>query len=183
MTDRLSDMFTRAARLIAGDGHSGGLKPVQWQALRYLARANRFSRTPGALTAWLGQTKGTVSQTIAALERKGLVARAGDAGDKRLVRLALTDTGRALLAASPDSVVETMLGTLTGEERAALEPMFNNMLRGYLTARGHRPFGMCAECLHFRRDTPGGNPHFCALLSVALDRDDAQLICVEQEAA
>ncbi len=50
MTDRLSDLLTRTARLIAGDGHSAGLKPVQWQALRYLAVANRFSRTPGAPT-------------------------------------------------------------------------------------------------------------------------------------
>ena len=75
MTDRLPDLLTRAARLIAGDGHQGGLKPVQWQALRYLESANRFSRTPGALAAWLGQTKGTVAQTLIARARKGLVTR------------------------------------------------------------------------------------------------------------
>src|SRR3546814_21065683 len=86
MTDPLSDLLARTARLIAGDGHSAGLKPVQWQALRYLAIANRFSRTPGALAAWLGQTKGTVSQTVGALERKGLVERTGDPDDRRLVR-------------------------------------------------------------------------------------------------
>ncbi|WP_136163385.1 MarR family winged helix-turn-helix transcriptional regulator [Sphingomonas flavalba] len=183
MPDRLPDLLTRAARLIAGDGHGDGLKPVQLQALRYLAEANRFSRTPGALTAWLGQTKGTVSQTIAALERKGLVARTGDAADRRLVRLALTRRGEAALAEAGDGVAEAMLAGLDAKERAALAPLFAHMLATYLGARGYRPFGQCADCRHFRRDAEGGAPHFCALLAVPLDTRDAAAICVEQEAA
>lgn len=183
MTDRLAEMMTRAARLIAGEGHGAGLKPVQWQALRYLADANRFSRTPGALTAWLGQTKGTVSQTIAALERKGLVARADDAADRRLVRLALTDRGRAMLDAAPPGVAAAMLDGLGAGERQALEPLMRDMLSGYLATRGFRAFGLCHQCRHFRRDADGGAPHFCALLTVPLDDADAGAICVEQQAA
>ncbi len=183
MTDRLSDMLTRAARLIAGDGHSAGLKPVQWQALRYLGIANRFSRTPGALAAWLGQTKGTVSQTVATLERKGLVERTGDADDRRLVRLTLTEAGRALLERTPENVADAMLAGLTAAERATFAPLLAHMLAGFLAARGHRPFGLCAECRHFLRDAERGSPHFCGLLDVPLDREDAAAICVEQEAA
>ena len=59
--DRTIDLIERLTRLVAADGHSGGLKPVQWAALRYLDNANRFSRTPGALAAYLNSTKGTVS--------------------------------------------------------------------------------------------------------------------------
>lgn len=181
MSDRLTEMMTRAARLIAGEGHSDGLKPVQWQALRYLAAANRFSRTPGGLTAWLGQTKGTVSQTIAALERKGLVTRADDAADRRLVRLALTARGRALLDAAPSGVAAAMLDGLSAQERRALEPLVRRMLTGHLARRGQRAFGQCRDCRHFR---PGqGGAHRCALLDVPLDDGDAEAICMEQEAA
>ena len=183
MTDRLSDLLTRAARLIAGDGYWAGLKPAQWQALRYLAVANRFSRTPGALTAWLGQTKGTVSQTVAALERKGLVERSEDIGDRRLVRLSLTPAGRALLADAPETVADAMTAGLTGDERAALEPLLARMLTGHLARRSYRPFGLCAECRHFVRDAPDGAPHRCALLALPLSAEDAGAICIEQEAA
>jgi DNA-binding MarR family transcriptional regulator len=183
MTGRLSDLLTRTARLIAGDGYWAGLKPAQWQALRYLAAANRFSRTPGALTAWLGQTKGTVSQTVAALERKGLVERSEDRDDRRLVRLALTPAGRALLAEAPETVADAMTAGLTGDERAAIEPLLARMLTEHLAQRGYRPFGLCAECRHFVRDAPDGAPHRCALLALPLSAEDAGAICIEQEAA
>jgi hypothetical protein len=38
-----------------------GLQPVQFEALHYLTRCNRYSDTPMAVTEFLGQTKGTVS--------------------------------------------------------------------------------------------------------------------------
>ena len=66
----------RLARVMRAREHEDGLNPAQREALRYLARANRFSNTPGALTRYLGATKGTISQTVMALERKGLIAKA-----------------------------------------------------------------------------------------------------------
>src|SRR3546814_12965729 len=122
MTDPLSDLLARTARLIAGDGHSAGLKPVQWQALRYLAIANRFSRTPGALAAWLGQTKGTVSQTVGALERKGLVERTGDPDDRRLVRLSLTEAAHAMPGRAPDRIAMSTLERPTAAGRPPFAP-------------------------------------------------------------
>ena len=41
--------FMRLARLLRARGHSNGLNPAQWEALRYLAVANQFSNTPGAM--------------------------------------------------------------------------------------------------------------------------------------
>ena len=45
---RLINRLERIARAGAG---AGALNPAQWEALRYLGRANRFSRTPAALAA------------------------------------------------------------------------------------------------------------------------------------
>ena len=64
-------MLERLARLMRVAEHDGDLNPAQWEALRYLARANRFSNSPAALTRYLGATKGTISQTLMALDRKG----------------------------------------------------------------------------------------------------------------
>src|SRR3546814_10986237 len=72
----------------------------------YTTLFRSFSRTPGALAAWLGQTKGTVSQTVGALERKGLVERTGDPDDRRLVRLSLTEAGHAMLGRAPESIAD-----------------------------------------------------------------------------
>src|ERR1700754_3675828 len=91
----------RLARLMRAADFGDGLNPAQWEALRYLARANRFSNSPGALTRYLGATKGTVSQTVKSLERKSLIAKSGRADEKRSVALGLTDKGRGMLARDP----------------------------------------------------------------------------------
>jgi len=76
--EHIAALIERIGRLLSTDAHAAGLLPVQWEVLRYLRRANRFSRTPAALTAYLGLTKGTVSQTLRALEGRGLVRKRVD---------------------------------------------------------------------------------------------------------
>ena len=51
----------RLARLMRSASQTQGLNAAQWEALRYLSRANSFSNSPGALTRYLGATKGTIS--------------------------------------------------------------------------------------------------------------------------
>ncbi len=70
-----AQLIERLDRLVRSGESGHGLNPAQWEALRYLARANRFSRNPAALADYLGSTRGTVSQTLIALEQKGHVAR------------------------------------------------------------------------------------------------------------
>ncbi len=75
---RAAALIERIGRLIGSESHANGLQPVHWEALRYLSKANRFSQTAAALTAYLGLTKGTVSQSLKALEAKGLVRKLVD---------------------------------------------------------------------------------------------------------
>lgn len=67
---KAADLIERIARLMQAEEQKGPLNPAQWEALRYLAKANRFSRTPAALAEYLGSTRGTVSQTLIALEKR-----------------------------------------------------------------------------------------------------------------
>lgn len=88
---------------------------------RAVARARRTHRGPGLspaarsvlalvhahgpsahrdLAVALGVAPATVTAVVDGLERRGLVARTRDERDRRVVRVSLTDTGRARLAAA-----------------------------------------------------------------------------------
>lgn len=178
-----SALLERLARLVQNDAHAEGLKPTQWEALRFLARANRFSRSPGALTAYLGTTKGTVSQTLRALERKALIEKRPVEGDRRGVRLELTPAGEALLQRDPLSELRTSLADLTIAERDVLGSSLEDLLRDMLARRGHRPFGQCRTCRYFNPTHEGGAPYFCGLLEEPLSGPDSEKICAEQTPA
>ena len=184
MTDaRGSELLTRFSRIIAADGYDRGLQPVQWQALMYLRSANRFSRTPKALTAWLGQTKGSVSQTLAALEKKQLVTRQTDAADQRVVRLELTAAAIDLVAGPRPGLAAQMLDHLSAAQRGPFVTLVEQMLRTELARSGGRPFGRCRDCRHFDPGSPTAAQRRCRLLDVPLSETDSGLICIEQEAA
>ena len=180
--DRVVALLDRLGRLIATDGHAEGLKPAQWEALRYLASANRFSRAPTALAAFLGSTKGTVSQTVQALERRRLVRKRPSPTDGRAVTLELTAAGKRMLEKDPIASIRDAAAALSASTRQRLETDLERLLLGRLAETDGRAFGMCRDCRHFEKIAEDGNPHRCALLEVPLSEDDASLICVEQEA-
>ena len=181
--ERIAALIERIGRLLRTDAHAGGLLPVQWEALRYLDRANRFSRTPAALTAYLGLTKGTVSQTLNALEAKGLIVKQVDPGDRRSRRLSLSPAGRTLLERDPLAATVAATRRLSGPQRAALARGLESILSSRLDARQRNPFGQCRNCRYFARRHAGGAPHYCRLLDEPLAEEEKNLICREQQPA
>lgn len=174
-----AELIGRLDRLARAGERLGDLNPVQWEALRYLARANRFSRTPAALAEYLGSTRGTVSQTIIALETKGYVAKRASARDGRSVDLELTNAGRAAL--SEDTLGELAADLAAGTDASKLADLLAEGLRAALARRGGKAFGVCRTCRHFSADGTEA-PYRCALLDEPLSAHDAELICVEQVA-
>jgi DNA-binding MarR family transcriptional regulator len=174
---RAAELIGRLDRVARADERSGELNPVQWEALRYLARANRFSRTPAALAEYLGSTRGTVSQTLMALAAKGYVEKRASARDGRSVDLGLTAAGRDALAG--DSIAGLAEDLAAGTDAAKLADLLAAGLRAVLARRGGKAFGACRTCRHF---CAGGkaSPYRCALLDEPLSAADADLICVEQ---
>lgn len=178
MDDRLTPLLLRVGRLATHEGYGQQLNPAQWQALHFLAVANRFSRTPGAMAEWLGATKGTVSQTAKVLVERGLARRLPSASDKRVVQLELTESGHAALAANENAMADQLLGALDAQERTELEGLLGKMLRGAIAANGGAPFGICRQCRHFREQGAEG-AHLCNLLEVPLSDSDAGHYCIE----
>jgi len=148
-TTQIAELLDRMTRLLRNDIETGELKPVQWEVLRFLQRANRFSRTPGAVTAWLGITKGTVSQSLNALERSGYVRKLADADDKRVVRLALTPNGKSLLDNDPLVVLAGYLEDIEPRKLRVVEGVFSGILNNMLSERDYVKFGICSTCKHF----------------------------------
>lgn len=180
--EHIAALIERIGRIVHTDSHAEGLLPVQWEILRYLDRANRFSRAPAALTSYLGLTKGTVSQSLSTLEARGLVKKQVDPKDRRGRQLSLTAKGRRLLRRDP--LVETVaaIESLSKETRQSVASGLQQILSGRLDSRGRQPFGQCGDCIHFAKTHDDGRPHYCKLLQEALTAEDSQAICLEQVA-
>lgn len=178
--EHIAVLFERVGRLLSTEAHAEGLLPVQWEALRYLHKANRFSRTAAALTAYLGLTKGTVSQTLNALESKGLVKKQIDLKDRRSKHLSLSAKGERLLRRDPLAVTVAAINELGSSAQRVLNRSLESLLAMRLAAQDRQPFGQCHDCRYFAHQHPEGNPHFCQLLHEKLATTDAQAICYEQ---
>jgi DNA-binding MarR family transcriptional regulator len=168
----------RLSRLLRQASHGGGLIPVQWEALRYLAKANRLSNTPGALAKYLASTKGTVSQTVAALETKGLVTKQARPGNERSVNISLTPKAAELLTTDP---LMALLGDIT-DLNPKTQRRMGRGLQALLNAEASRQmqprFGGCETCRFFRE---GGvdAPDRCMKDNAIVDELEINRLCVE----
>src|SRR2546430_14682223 len=96
-----AELLLLVGRLVQADGYDGELSPAQWMALRFLARANSFSRTPSAFAEFQATTRGTASQAIKALEAGGDLVRPRSPADGRSVTLPFTDKRNEVGARDP----------------------------------------------------------------------------------
>ena len=115
-------------------GYTPGLNPAQWAALRYFDEATIERRTVTGFAQFQGTTKGTASQTVAALVRKGYLRRVSDKQDRRVHRLMITDEGQNLLRVDPLQDLGKALETLEQEERWALAVSMEKVLRQLIRA-------------------------------------------------
>lgn len=178
-------LIDRLERLARSGDQAAEINPVQWKAMRYLARANRFSRTPAALAEYLASTRGTVSQTLISLEEKGIVAREQSRRDKRSIELSLTAAGLRMLKKDPLLALAGDIEAATGPRLEEFVESLRASLQQAISRNEGRAFGACRTCRHFRRAVrrDARFPHHCALLDEPLSEGDSVHICVEQEPA
>ena len=172
---KIRTLINRIGRIDAADGWSDDLNPTQLAALGYLAQANRFSRAPSHVADFLGTTRGTMSQTLKALERKNYISELRSETDKRYMSYDLTVKGR--VATERPNPLEQALSTTDTTSANALESTLETLLQTMLIANKGRAFGQCLECIHYRTNAVKG---YCDLLSVSLAPAETEQICHEQ---
>lgn len=174
----LAHLVDQLGRCASGRGFCAGLNPAQWAALRYLARANRFSRTVSGFAAYHGTTRGTASQTIKSLVRKGYLIRRPLARDQRSFRLDLTTRARRVLDSDPIGELVQAAGTLPSAHREALGEGLQLLLERVHAARECPAYGVCRTCRHLDTRTTSCK-FYCSLNDELLEREDLRCICVD----
>ena len=152
------------------------LQPVHMQALLYLSQANRYSNTPQALTEYLGLTKGTVSQSLLLLDRRGLVERYQDDVDRRVVRLRLSMQGESFLAEiEPRHAWSQATRNISPNRiRNAVSALRETLHTLQEVQHGER-FGTCLHCAHFERISARATR--CGMMSDRLSGPETRKIC------
>ena len=177
---RLWTLIERLANLRRREAAGTGLAPVHTEVLAYLLRCNRYSNTPGAVAEYLGLTKGTTSQTIGVLVRRGHIAKRADGRDRRVIHLELTREGRELANTLEPSAWTPAAEGLPASQRVAAEDVLEELLRILQQQRGHRTFGACGTCRFLMPEGPG--TFRCGLTREPLAPYETHLICREHEA-
>ena len=177
---RAVELLDRMGRIAHGLQFALGLNPAQWEALRFLARANRYSRSPSALAEFLGTTKGTASQTLIALESKGFVKRTRRASDRRSVDLEVTPAGLELIEQDPMDLVLEAATRLSRDECEAMNAALGQLVKNLQRSIGLPEFGPCLDCVHFRQDNVEPEAQTvcrCALSEDVLASHDLNQVC------
>ena len=175
LVERLGNLIRAEMRRVIGQE---GLQPVHLEALLFLNLANRFSNTAQALADYLGVTKGTVSQSLLLLDRRGLIERYEDEVDRRVVRLRLSEQGeQMLIEMQPASLWQSATRNISANRirngvAALRETLY--MLQSY---NGARTFGVCNTCIYCQRKSQ--RTHHCALFAELLSGPETRLICRE----
>ena len=175
----LADLIVHLARLGQSCGHANGAAPLtaaQWTALRYFARANRFSRTPSAFSEFHATTRGTASQTVKSLVAMGLLMRQNHESDGRSTVINVTEAGHAQLRADPLSDLRQVLANLPDDTRAALANALGCAITDLVRLRDTPVFGTCSDCSHCE---PGEVTSYCHCTQSLLTPPEMQAICVD----
>jgi DNA-binding MarR family transcriptional regulator len=161
------------------------LTPTQRRILDVVA-SRRESLTLSALARELGVTPATASDSVGALESKGLVEKRRSDVDGRALALMLTSEGQSsvtALAALPDPLQDAF-GALTAAEQEIFYRSAIKMIRG-LQESGALPVSrMCVRCRHFEafKASDRGYPHYCHLAGSPMADRHLRIECPEHEA-
>jgi DNA-binding MarR family transcriptional regulator len=180
----LAALLAQLGRAAYNIGSSEELTPAQWMALRYFARANRFSRTVSAFADYHGTTRGTASQTVNRLVEQHYLTRKPSARDRRSARLELTKKGRGVLRDDPLEALVRAVRIIPNRTRADMTRRLGHVFECLAQERGERLFGVCPSCRYLESEgssVEGDHTERCRLFGEALRAEELEQICVNFE--
>ena len=180
------ELLEQVARILWFEGAKHGLRDREWMALRFLSRANRFSRTPSALASYVGTTRGTASFIIGELERLGYLERKRSAQDKRSVMLSVTQQGKKFLVRDPVNVLVEAIAVLEDEAKVSFRDALRHVLDQSDAAEQRHHTDVCKRCIFLREDRSTTDSRTtaefsCGLFRAPIAEAESDLLCTSFE--
>ena len=156
------------------------LTPAQVKSLLFVNYTRKDAITIGNVARYLTCTPATASGVIDSLEKKKLILRSRDPGDRRKVHIALTHEGERVVGdiENVGEEIEQIVREFDPWEQEVLEKLLQKislklMERGLIFSGD-----ICADCCFFKRDRHIGElkPHYCENLHILLSEEE---ICKE----
>lgn len=161
------------------------LNPTQAQILNFLVK--RGGARVGAVAAEIGVSQPTATDSIAALERKGLAQRRAETKDARATLISATARGRTLNETLQTRVgaTERALAALDPSEQGRLLALVIKLIRNLQLEGAIAPQRLCVTCKHFRpyAHDDAKAPHHCAFVDAAFGDASLRLDCADHEEA
>ncbi len=133
---RLRMLFRKAVARVDAAAQAEGLSPAQYHVLLALAaRAGDEGLAETDLVRYLDASRAHVSVLVRGLENAGLVRDWRDAGDRRQVRLAVTDAGWELLDRLGSRQEEVLREFVTGIDAEEIQGIVEEISTRYLGLR------------------------------------------------
>lgn len=160
------------------EGIRSGLSESEWAALRFLARANGFSRTPSALAVFLGTPRSAATQIAAILQSKGLIVRKPSPHDKRSITLCVTHEGEKFLESDPINALRDQIAALEVEDRSQLRDSLRQVLLRLDVPQRRQHADVCSQCMFLAESDEGKQRHFkCRFFRRSIAPKDTSLLC------
>ena len=148
-----------------------GLPFVHFEILQYLSICNDYSNTAKAVSNYLGQTKGSISQSLKTMEKLGYVKRQASSEDKRVTKIHLTPQGEKSLKNISEK------SELSHHEDDALNRAIKGILLHWQVNSQKQGFGQCLSCSY--NESYGKAEFKCGLTKESLSKLDIRKICQE----
>lgn len=184
LNHRILEGFARIAVSIRGDDwdrtkHTG-LNPTQLAILELLD-GRILGMGVRDIATHFGVSQPTATDSINALERKGLVTKRSALNDKRAVNIVLAEKGISLLRDlnQTQGLTPLALDRMTGHDQADLLLLLVKVIR-HLQVIGAIPVQrMCVNCRHFAPFAHAGSPepHHCGYIDAAFGRAAVRVDC------
>lgn len=129
---RLAIVARHAAQARRNTLDADGLRYWQFKVLLQLRRTGPpYEASPSQLADSLGLTRGALSARLAPIEEAGFITRTHETGDRRRVRVRLTEAGSAAFeqqASREEQGEAALLTPLTGAERETLAGLLRKVI-------------------------------------------------------
>ncbi len=168
LLERLTAVHRNLLRRFAAEE---GLQLAHVEILQYLSICNRYSDSTQAISEYLGQTKGSISQSLGHLEDNGFIKKTQDKNDKRIFHVSISIKGVA--------VSNRLMKRINLDDSNEVEPVLKAMLTSIQRKNGLRGFNTCLSCKF--NQNPKKNTFVCGLTNERLTTEDVKKICREHE--